>query len=170
MSSVTRMVALALCAALAGCDTPPVTAPLPDGAMPSNDAALAYLSLPATTPAAGQQIAVRLNARRGEGATAFGSFTVRIAYDTVGLRFVANEQSRDGMVLAHATDGVLTVAGASSGGFASEEIAGVTMQVMDPAALQHLTLEIIELTTTDFRERRESTRVDQRTYRRPVVR
>jgi hypothetical protein len=170
MRPVTRTVALSLFAALAGCDTTPVTAPVPDAAVPMAEAARAYLTLPATTPAAGQQVAVRLNARRLPGSDALGSFTVRIAFDTAGLRFLASEPSRDGMVLAQAANGVVTLAGASSAGFASEELAGVTLQVVDPAALQHLILEIIELTTTRFHEQRASTVVDQRLYRRPVVR
>jgi hypothetical protein len=170
MRPVARTVALSLFAMLAGCETTPVTAPVPETATPAIDAPRAWLTLPATTPAAGQQVAVRLNARRPAGAEALGSFTVRIAFDTAGLRFVASESSRDGMVLAQATNGVLTIAGASSAGFVTEEIAGVTLQVVDPAALQHLTLEIVELTTTSFREQRANTIVDQQAYRRPVVR
>jgi hypothetical protein len=170
MRHVIRPVALVMFAALAGCDTTPVTAPVPVAVMLATDAARAFLTLPATMPSAGQQVAVRLNARRPVGAEALGSFTVRIVFDTAGLHFLGSESSRDGMVAAGVANGVVTVAGASSTGFTSEEIAGVTMQVVDPAALQHLTLEIVELTTTSFREQRASTVADQRTYRRPVVR
>jgi hypothetical protein len=138
-------------------------------AAPTNGA-VAYLSLPASAPKAGDRIVVSVNAVRAADALTVGSFTFRISYDTTGLRFVRGESSAEGMVLASAAKGTITVAGAAAAGFVQETLGSVTLEVVQPSALQSLGLEMLEVNAPDFRDARGQTSVDGRLYRRSADR
>lgn len=143
--------------ALSACDAVPVTAPRPSIAPAS---ARAYLVLPSGPIVAGSRVTVQFAAPRPAGGERLGSYIVRIAYDSAALRFVRGEGSEGGMVLAQATAGRITLAGASPLGFPAALVGGITLDVNDPSALGTLTLEIVELTTTSFLDPRAATLVD----------
>lgn len=125
----------------------------------------AYLSLSTTAPLAGERVEVSINAVRGAQELPIGSYTFKLAFDTVGLRFVESAQQSDGMVMANIADGVVYIAGASGSGFTSNRLATLRLEVRDPAAIKTLALELVEMNATDFGSHAKETSVDRRLFR-----
>ena len=170
--AMTARCALVALLGVSACDSNPVTPITPDLVAPVQGGAgvTAYLSLSVLQPRAGDRVTVGLNAVRGGAAEPIGSFTMRVTYDTTGLRFVASDQSAEGMVLANAAHGVVTVAGASGSGFRESDLAALTMVVIDPDALRSLALEVVEMNAASFADQRAGTVVDHQLHRRPLSR
>jgi hypothetical protein len=156
-------------AGLAACAEPP-TAPIAP-AEPSAPATgvLVYLSLSSLAPQPGDRVTIAVNALRAADAEAIGSFTLRVAYDTTALRLAASGTSGEGMVLANAARGMVTIAGASGEGFRASPLATLTMDVVRAGALPSLALTVDEITATSFRDERARTSVDRRQYRQAIA-
>lgn len=162
-----RAVLLAALFTAGACAEYSPTPPLPQEPLAPTEGATAWLAVPSGVFHAGDHVAVRVNAARARNVSAIGSFTLKVSYDTAGLRFVGTDASAGGMVLAHSANGTVTLAGASGSGFTAVTLGTLTMEVVNPAAIESLALRVEELNTTTFRDQSTRTGVERRVYRMP---
>jgi len=137
---------LAFAAVLAGvgCTEPraadPVLTPAP--------ALEARLELSDSLPRAGAEFVavVRLY---GRNAASAASFTARIAYDSAGLRYVAEVPFTDGATrVTNPTPGLVRSAGLRAEGFTDGTLAAYRFVVIDPGAVSRMRLTLDELHET----------------------
>jgi hypothetical protein len=162
---IRRAVLLAALLAAGACAEYSPTPPLPTAPLAPEQGATAWLSVPTGVFHAGDHVTVQVNAARARNVSAIGSFTLKVAYDTAGLRYVGTDASAGGMVLAHSANGTVTLAGASGSGFTAVTLGTFIMEVVNPAAIESLALRVEELNTTTFHDQSTRTGVERRVYR-----
>ena len=142
---VLRVPAGVVCALAIACtDRPRVTAP---AAAPP---AASGMSLSVDDMVAGRSTAIRGVFRRQGGMRSVGSFTFRISYDTTKLSFDRDASTGAGMRLMNARDGVLSIAGASTEGFASDTLFVARFRVQGLGAGPSISLDIGEMHSVAF--------------------
>ena len=125
----------------------------------------AYVSVSNAAPAIGSRFTVTVRTRRGSAVGPVGSFTVRIAFDTMRLRFHEAARSDQGMVMANlAGPGLLIAAGASASGFASDDLLVATFDALSADAVKTLALTVTEMNSASFADQRSLTRVARDVY------
>jgi hypothetical protein len=165
LAGFAAIVAAVCVAACADAPTAPTAAAEPPAPA---EGVLVYLALSSLAPQPGDRLTVTVRALRGADAEAIGSFTLRLAFDTAALRLSSSEPSREGLVMANVTGGVMTIAGASGDGFHAGALATLTMEVVHAGALPSLALTVEEINATSFRDERARTRVDRTQYRQAM--
>ena len=148
-----------------GCAEYSPTPPLPREPVAPESGATAWIAVPAGTFKAGDHVTVRLNAVRARTVGAIGSFTLKVSYDTTGLRLLSTSGASAGMVVSNAAHGTITLAGASAGGFTATTLATLTMEVVNPLAIESLALRVDELNTASFGDQSARTSVERHVYR-----
>jgi hypothetical protein len=135
--------------------TPPPPPP-PNGEQPlAANELRPFVGTPTTPPAVNDQIVVKLGVKRGTSAPKLGSFAGTLTFDATAFEFVGESNPGDGVVAVAVTSpGVLTFAGASAEGFATDQLAGATVKVLKTGALASLTLALNELTTVNLEDRK----------------
>lgn len=128
----------------------------------------AFLTLSKMNPAAGDDIIVTINSLAPRGA-AVGSFKVRVSFDPQGMQYLAAVPATEGMVLVNPVNDTLIVVGASGEGFTSNALASFRMKVTNAAAVASLSLEVVDLATTEFASEAAVTAVDRRLFRGSVL-
>ena len=169
MRALTRLSLIAALAAVAGCDddrrTGVPTMPLEIGP----DAMSAYVVVSNPDAPAGTEVQVSVRALRGRNVGPIGSFTIRLAYDSLGLSYVKSATSTHGMVMANgANHGLLVAAGASAGGFKDDELLSATFRVSATAGLKSLALTVNELNSLTFEDQTKLMSVMKGIYRAPA--
>ena len=108
----------------------------------------ARLELSDSTARVDSEVSVTVQ-MRGSSPVAIGSFTARISYDSLGLRFLGETvMSDDAMRLSNPTSGLLRMAGVATTGFRDGTLFVARFIVLRPAALASLRLVVDELHTT----------------------
>jgi hypothetical protein len=125
---------------------------------------VAFLQVSSKTPNPGERIEVSINALRAANESKIGSYTFRVSFDTTALRFVEAGKETDGMVMANRVSNAILVAGASGSGFTASHLATLRFDVVDPRAIETLSLAVVDLTATDFASQARTTVVDSRFY------
>ena len=163
--SLLRLSLVAVLASSAACDDerkPIPTAPI----SVADDALSAYVVVSNPNAPVGSDVIVSVRALRGKLVGPIGSFTIRLAYDSLGLRFVNSANNAQGMVLANAaTRGVVIAAGASAEGFKNDELLSATFTVAASGALKSLALSVTELNSLKFEDQRANMTVMRGIYR-----
>lgn len=170
LSSITLAVRHALLATMivaAGCAEYSPTPPLPREPAAPESGATAWLAVPSGTLKPGDHVTMQLNAARARNVNAIGSFTLKVAYDTTGLRYLSSSGAAGGMVVSNAAKGTVTIAGASGSGFTAVTLGTITMEVVNPLAIESLGLRVEELNTTSFGDQSARTSVERHVYRLP---
>lgn len=130
------------------------------------DAVSAYVAVSDANPAPGSDVTVFVRARRGSAVAPIGSYTLRLAYDSTRLHFKDAGRSAHGMVLANgAMAGVVVAAGASAEGFTDDELLAANFTVTSASALKALELNVSELNSVAFEDKKSSMRVERGLYR-----
>ena len=138
-----KLVAMALVAVAC---TEPVRSPLVQPPAPRFDL---QLELSDSTARAGATVTVTLRSW-GTPASPVASFTGRIAYDSLGLRFVDEVAVSDGAMRAiNPQPGLVRVAAVAQHGFADGRVEVLRFTVLRPAALRTLALTIDEMHAAD---------------------
>lgn len=148
-----------------GCAEYSPTPPLPKEPLAPESGATAWIAVPSGTFRAGDHLTVQLNAARARNVGAIGSFTLKVSYDTTGLRLLSTSGASAGMVVSNAAHGTITLAGASGSGFTATTLATLTMEVVNPLAIESLALRVDELNTASFGDQSARTSVERRVYR-----
>lgn len=167
LPSATRALRRALLATMVvagGCAEYSPTPPLSQQPIAPEQGATAWIAVPSGTFHPGDHVTVQLNAARAQNVNAVGSFTLKVAYDTTGLRFLSAEGAGGGMVISNAAKGTITLAGASGSGFTAITLGTLTMEVVNPVAIESLGLRVEELNTTSFGDQSARTAVERRVY------
>lgn len=163
--SLLRLSLAAVLAVSAACDDerkPIPTAPI----SVADDALSAYVVVSNPNAPVGSNVTVSVRALRGKLVGPIGSFTIRLAYDSLGLRFVNSANNAEGMVLANAaTRGAVIAAGASAEGFKNDELVSATFTVTASGGLKSLALSVTELNSLKFEDQRASMTVMRGIYR-----
>lgn len=116
----------------------------------------AYMAVSDATPPPGSRFTVAVRTKRGSAIGPVGSFTLRLTFDTTGMRFVEAARSDAGMVMANGVSpGVLMAAGASSTGFTSDELLFATFEALAPDAVGSLEFAVTELNSIAFENQRD---------------
>lgn len=132
----------------------------------ADDALSAYVVVSNPNAPVGSNVIVSVRALRGKLVGPIGSFTIRLAYDSLGLRFVNSANNAQGMVLSNAaTRGVVIAAGASAEGFKNDELLSATFTVTGSGALKTLALSVTELNSLKFEDQRANMTVMRGIYR-----
>lgn len=132
----------------------------------ASDAVSAYVAVSNASPAVGSEVTVFVRARRGTAVGPIGSFTIRVAFDSVALQFKDAARSELGIVMANgASAGLVVAAGASATGFTSDELLSATFLVKAPNALASLRLTVNELNSVNFTSQTSSVQVARGLYR-----
>ncbi len=138
------------------------TAPISVG----DNALSAYVVVSNPNAPVGADVTVSVRALRGKLVGPIGSFTIRLAYDSLGLRFGKSANSAQGMVMANAaTRGLVIAAGASAEGFKDDELLRATFTVTAAGTLKSLTLSVTELNSLKFEDQRANMTVMRGIYR-----
>ena len=130
------------------------------------EGSVAFVQLSDTRPAAGATITVTAHVRGAADVTNVGAFTAKLNFDAAGLQFVEQTELPGGMRMLKPGTSEILAAGASADGFADGRLFAVTFKVIDPAAIQSLSLDISELTGVDFGVQLSKLAVDRRVFRR----
>jgi hypothetical protein len=155
---------LASLATLACADDKPARIPTEPVGVGANELS-AYVSVSNPAAMVRDEVTVSVRALRGSAVGPIGSFTVRLSYDSAGLKFLQAAQSTTGMVMTNTrVAGAIVAAGASSGGFTDDQLVTVKFLVMTPKALQSLALKVTELNGSGFEDRRSQMRVERQLY------
>lgn len=165
-----RTVFLAALFSAGACAEYSPTPPLPTAPLAPAEGATAWLAVPSGELHVGDHVTVLVNAARARNVSAIGSFTLKVSYDTAGLRYIGTGASTGGMVLAHSSNGTVTLAGASGSGFTAVTLGTFIMEVVNPGAIESLVLRVEELNTTTFRDQSTRTGVERRVFRLPSSR
>lgn len=132
----------------------------------ADDALSAYVVVSNPNAPVGTDVTVSVRALRGKLVGPIGSFTIRLAYDSLGLRFGRSANSAQGMVMANAaTRGLVIAAGASAEGFKDDELLRATFTVAAAGALKSLALSVTELNSLKFEDQRANMTVMRGIYR-----
>lgn len=166
MRALTRLSLIAALAASSACDddrrSQIPTVPLDIGP----DALSAYVVVSDPNAPVGSEVTVSVRALRGTNVGPIGSFTIRLAYDSLGLAFGQAASNAEGMVLANATRrGQVIAAGASAEGFISDELLRTTFAVTAAGALRSFALDVTELNSLKFEDQRAKMNVLRGIYR-----
>lgn len=164
-SRTVRHALLATIIAAGGCAEYSPTPPLPKEPLAPESGATAWIAVPSGTYKAGDRMTVQVNAVRARNVGAIGSFTLKVAYDTTGLRLLSTTGASAGMVVSNAARGTITLAGASGSGFTATTLATLTMEVVNPLAIESLALRVDELNTASFGDQSARTSVERHVYR-----
>lgn len=170
LSRAFRHALLATMIVAGGCAEYSPTPPLPQEPLAPESGATAWIAVPAGTYKPGDHVTVQLNAARAPNVGAIGSFTLKLAYDTTGLRLLSTSGAWGGMVVSNAANGTITLAGASGSGFTATTLGTLTMEVVNPVAIDALALRVEELNTASFGDQSARTSVERRVYRLPAGR
>lgn len=160
-----RRALLATMIVAGGCAEYSPTPPLRKEPLAPESGATAWISVPSGTFKPGDHVTVQLNAVRARNVGAIGSFTFKVAYDTSGLRLLSTSGASAGMVVSNAAHGTVTLAGASGSGFTATTLATLTMEVVNPLAIESLALRVDELNTASFGDQSARTSVERHVYR-----
>ena len=146
MTGVTRLFSATLSVALLAACTEPRAKPQ----VAAQPASLeARLELSDTLPAAGSIIEARVRVV-GVNAGRIASFVDRVAYDSLGLRYVEDAPLADGATrVTNPVPGLIRSAGVRADGFAGGVLAVYRFEVQRPAALASLRLTIDEMHQVD---------------------
>jgi len=124
--------------------TEPVRTPPPEPPAPRFEA---QLELSDSAAVAGATVTATLRLH-GKLASPVASFTARIAYDSLGLRFVEEVARSDGATRAiNPQPGLVRVAGIAPKGFADGTLEVIRFTVLRPAALYTVAATIDEMHT-----------------------
>lgn len=130
------------------------------------EGSVAYVQLSEARPAVGSIVTVTAYVRGAASVTNVGSFTAKLKFDAAGLEFVSQSELPGGMRMLKANAADIIAAGASAEGFTDGRLFAVTFKVVDPAALQSLSLDVSELTGVDFGVQLSKLAVDRRVFGR----
>lgn len=165
MRSLSRSALALSLAGVAACDDDRATRlPLAPEVAPNELSA--YLAVSQSDPTVGAQFTVSVRTRRGALVAPVGSYTIKLAFDTTRLQYRTVGRSEVGMVMANGEKpGLLLAAGASSGGFTSDELLVATFTALAPGAAQSLTLTVDELNSVGFEDQRGKVRIARELFR-----
>lgn len=142
-----------------------VEIPSAPGNLPAN-ALSAFVTVSNPDADVGDEVLVTVRALRGSAVGAIGSFTLRLAYDSLRVRFLEAGTSSHGMVLTNTkAAGVVVAAGASSSGFVDDQLVTARFRVTGPRGLRSLELAVSELNSVSFEDQRSAMRVERSLYR-----
>jgi len=135
----------------------------------SPDGVSAYIVVSNPNAGIGSEVTVTVRSLRGRNVGPIGSYTVRVAYDSLGLAFGKASPSSEGMVMANAAQrGLVIAAGASADGFKSDDLLSTTFTVTKSSGLKSLALTVNELNSLTFEDQRANLQIMRGIYRAPA--
>lgn len=164
MRALSRLSVLALLAATACDDRRDAVPTVPLEISP--DGLSAYIVVSNPDAGVGSEVTVTVRSLRGRNVGPIGSYTVRVAYDSLGLAFGKAAPSSEGMVMANAAQrGLVVAAGASADGFKSDDLLSATFTVTKSGGLKSLALTVTELNSLKFEDQRANLQIMRGIYR-----
>lgn len=114
------------------------------------DAIEAQLIFSNLTPRAGEEVVARVRVQTGAGVKPIGSFTARIAYDTLALAFIEEEPLASvGMRVVNPAPGEARVAGISTTGFENGELVALRFMARRAGSISSTSATLEEMHSVD---------------------